>query len=121
LEARQSIRSVLHSGAEKLIDGNVHDGVTDLLGEVDRDVVELRALIGDSVSNLTGVSSRAMLEALVGGERDPEVLAEYAQKSMRSTSSPPRRIWPHGPVSAPARMSPPETSNPPEPDRAIAT
>lgn len=36
------------------------------------------------VSNLTGVSSRAMLEALVGGERDPEVLAEYAQKSMRS-------------------------------------
>ncbi|MBT2588355.1 IS110 family transposase [Arthrobacter sp. ISL-95] len=36
------------------------------------------------VSNLTGVSSRAMLEALVGGERDPEVLAEHAQKSMRS-------------------------------------
>lgn len=36
------------------------------------------------VSNLTGVSSRAMLEALVGGERDPEVLAQYAQKSMRS-------------------------------------
>jgi transposase len=36
------------------------------------------------VSNLTGVSSRAMLEALVGGERDPEALAEYAEKSMRS-------------------------------------
>jgi transposase len=36
------------------------------------------------VSNLTGISSRAMLEALVGGERDPEVLAQYAQKSMRS-------------------------------------
>jgi transposase len=36
------------------------------------------------VSSLTGVSSRAMLEALVGGERDPEVLAQYAQKSMRS-------------------------------------
>jgi transposase len=36
------------------------------------------------VSNLTGVSSRAMLEALVAGERDPEVLAQYAQKRMRS-------------------------------------
>lgn len=36
------------------------------------------------MSNLTGVSSRAMLEALVAGERDPEVLAQYAQKRMRS-------------------------------------
>ncbi|MEV7136579.1 IS110 family transposase [Arthrobacter sp. NPDC093128] len=36
------------------------------------------------VSSLTGVSSRAMLEALVSGERDPEVLAQNAQKRMRS-------------------------------------
>lgn len=35
------------------------------------------------VSDLTGVSSRAMLESLVNGERDPEVLASFAQKSMR--------------------------------------
>ncbi|MFF2297580.1 hypothetical protein [Arthrobacter sp. NPDC058127] len=46
--ARQSIRPVLHAGAQKLIDANVHDGVIDSLGQVDRDVVELRALIGDS-------------------------------------------------------------------------
>ncbi|MEZ2391157.1 hypothetical protein AB6813_16745 [bacterium RCC_150] len=39
---------MLHSGAEKLIDVSVHDGVVDLLGQVDRDVVEFRALIGDS-------------------------------------------------------------------------
>lgn len=36
------------------------------------------------VSNLTGVSSRAMLEALISGERDPEVLAQYARQRMRS-------------------------------------
>ncbi|MBB2997468.1 transposase [Paeniglutamicibacter cryotolerans] len=34
-------------------------------------------------SNLTSVSSRAMLEALVGGERDPLVLADLSLRSMR--------------------------------------
>jgi hypothetical protein len=47
-EARQSIRSLLHSGAEQLIDINVHDGVISSLRQVDTDVVELRALIGDN-------------------------------------------------------------------------
>lgn len=36
------------------------------------------------VSELTGVSSRAMLEALIRGERDPQVLAQFARASMRS-------------------------------------
>lgn len=36
------------------------------------------------VSNLTGVSSRAMLDALVDGERDPQVLAGLARTSLRS-------------------------------------
>ena len=36
------------------------------------------------VSELTGVSSRAMLEALIQGERDPQVLAQFARASMRS-------------------------------------
>jgi transposase len=36
------------------------------------------------VSNLTGVSSRAMLEALINGERDPEVLAGLAKGTLRS-------------------------------------
>ncbi|GAB3258918.1 IS110 family RNA-guided transposase [Arthrobacter pigmenti] len=36
------------------------------------------------VSELTGVSSRAMLEALISGERDPEVLASLAKGTLRS-------------------------------------
>jgi hypothetical protein len=47
-DARQSIRSLLHSGAEQLIDINVHDGIIDSLRQVDTDGVELRALIGDN-------------------------------------------------------------------------
>ena len=35
-------------------------------------------------SDLTGVSSRAMLEALVEGERDPAVLAEFAKRRLRA-------------------------------------
>jgi transposase len=34
-------------------------------------------------TDLTGVSARAMLEALVGGERDPKVLADLAKRSLR--------------------------------------
>ena len=36
------------------------------------------------VSDLTGVSSREMLEALISGERDPEVLAGMARGTLRS-------------------------------------
>jgi transposase len=36
------------------------------------------------VADLTGVSSRAMLEALISGERDPEVLAGLARGTLRS-------------------------------------
>ncbi|MET4133854.1 transposase [Pseudarthrobacter sp. PvP090] len=36
------------------------------------------------VSDLTGVSSRAMLEALIEGERDPDVLAGLAKGTLRS-------------------------------------
>lgn len=39
--------------------------------------------LSDSVSNLMGVSSRAMLEALIQGERDPQVLASLAKGAMR--------------------------------------
>jgi transposase len=34
-------------------------------------------------SDLTGVSARAMLQALVAGERDPKVLADLAQRTLR--------------------------------------
>src|SRR4051812_5559199 len=35
-------------------------------------------------SNIVGVSGRAMLEALIAGERDPAVLADLAKRQMRS-------------------------------------
>ena len=35
-------------------------------------------------SNIVGVSARAMLEALIAGERDPAVLADLAKRQMRS-------------------------------------
>jgi transposase len=35
------------------------------------------------VSDITGTSARRMLSALIGGERDPQVLAEFAQGRMR--------------------------------------
>lgn len=36
------------------------------------------------VSDLTGVSSRAMLEALINGERDPQLLAALAKGTLKS-------------------------------------
>lgn len=39
--------------------------------------------LSDSVSDLMGVSSRAMLAALIDGERDPQKLAELAKGVMR--------------------------------------
>jgi transposase len=38
------------------------------------------------VCDLTGVSGRAMLEALIAGERDPAAMAELAKKRMRVKS-----------------------------------
>lgn len=40
--------------------------------------------LGAVVSRMLGVSSRAMLEALVAGEQDPEVLAQLARGPMRA-------------------------------------
>ncbi len=39
--------------------------------------------LGSVASDVVGVSGRAMLRALVGGERDPEVLAELAKGRLR--------------------------------------
>ena len=56
-----------------------------------REVQRLEKLLEDAgiklssvASDITGVSGRAMLEALIGGQRDPAVLAELAQRRMRS-------------------------------------
>lgn len=40
--------------------------------------------LGDVVSDMMGVSARAMLAALVEGQDDPEVLAQLARRRMRS-------------------------------------
>jgi transposase len=37
-------------------------------------------------TDITGVSGRAMLEALIAGERDPEVIADLAKRSLRRKS-----------------------------------
>lgn len=56
-----------------------------------REVQRLEKLLEDAgiklssvASDITGVSGRAMLEALIGGQRDPAVIADLAKRSMRS-------------------------------------
>ena len=61
-----------------------------LTQERTREVQRLHGLLEDAgiklsvfVSDITGTSARRMLAALVGGERDPQVLAGFAQGRMR--------------------------------------
>jgi hypothetical protein len=64
----------------------------------------------DSVaSDVLGVSGRAMLAALVAGERDPQVLAELAKGRLR------RQLAPAAPGPAGAVWCPPRTLDPPRP------
>lgn len=56
-----------------------------------REVQRLEKLLEDAgikrsavACEITGVSGRAMLEALIGGQRDPAVLADLARRRMRS-------------------------------------
>jgi transposase len=62
----------------------------DLIQDRSRQVQRLEKLLEDAliklssvVSDITGVSARAMINALIGGERDPRVLAELARGPMR--------------------------------------
>jgi len=64
---------------------------TAIVRERAREFQRLEKLLEDAgiklsavASDLTGVSSRAMLEALVEGERDPAVLAELAKRRLRA-------------------------------------
>jgi transposase len=64
---------------------------TALTRERAREIQRLEKLLEDAgiklssvASEITGVSGRAMLEALVAGERDPEVLAELAKRRLRA-------------------------------------
>lgn len=63
---------------------------TALIRDRSPEVSRLEKLLEDAgiklssvASELTGVSSRAMLEALIAGERDPQVLAELAKRRLR--------------------------------------
>jgi transposase len=62
----------------------------DLTGDRGRQVQRLEKLLEDALIKLStvatdimGVSGRAMLEALIAGQRDPKVLAELARGQMR--------------------------------------
>ncbi|MBT2445179.1 IS110 family transposase [Streptomyces sp. ISL-36] len=64
---------------------------TEVIRERTREAQRLEKLLEDAgiklsavVSDLLGKSARAMLEALIAGERDPLVLAEMARASMRA-------------------------------------
>jgi transposase len=64
---------------------------TSLTRERGREVQRLEKLLEDAgiklssvASDITGVSGRAMLEALIDGQRDPAVLAELAKRRLRS-------------------------------------
>ncbi|MGW5466011.1 IS110 family transposase [Streptomyces sp. NPDC003996] len=64
---------------------------TEVIRERTREAQRLEKVLEDAgiklsavVSDLLGKSARAMLEALIAGERDPRVLAEMAKASMRA-------------------------------------
>jgi transposase len=64
---------------------------TAIIRERGREVQRLEKLLEDAgiklsavASDITGVSGRAMLEALIGGQRDPAVLADLAKRRLRS-------------------------------------
>jgi transposase len=64
---------------------------TAITRERGREVQRLEKLLEDAgiklssvASNITGVSGRAMLEALIGGERDPAGLADLAKRRLRA-------------------------------------
>jgi transposase len=64
---------------------------TSITRERSREILRLEKLLEDAgiklssvASDLTGVSSRAMLQALVDGQRDPAVLADLAHRRMRT-------------------------------------
>jgi transposase len=63
---------------------------TEVIRERTREAQRLEKLLEDAgiklsvaVANILGVSGRAMLEALIAGERDPHVLADLAKGPMR--------------------------------------
>ena len=64
---------------------------TAIVRERGREIQRLEKLLEDAgiklssvASDITGVSGRAMLEALIGGQHDPVALADLAKRRMRT-------------------------------------
>jgi transposase len=57
---------------------------TRAIGRLEKCLEDAGIKLSSVASELNGVSSRAMLHALIEGERDPKVLAELAQKRLRA-------------------------------------
>ncbi len=64
---------------------------TEVVRERSREIQRVEKLLEDAgvklssvASDISGVSGRAMLEALIAGQRDPGVLADLAQRRLRS-------------------------------------
>ena len=53
------------------------------VNELQRTLESTNIKLGNVVSDITGVSATEMLEAILGGEKDPEVLAEMARGRMK--------------------------------------
>lgn len=53
------------------------------VNELQRTLESTNIKLGNGVSDITGVSATEMLEAILGGEKDPEVLAEMARGRMK--------------------------------------
>ena len=68
---------------------------SDLTGDRARHVQRLEKLLEDALiklgtvaTDIMGVSGRAMLEALIAGQRDPKVLAELARGGCAASAAP---------------------------------
>jgi hypothetical protein len=81
-----------------------------IIGERVRETQRVQKLLEDAgikldsvVTDVLGVSGRRMLEALIAGERDPDVLAEMALARMRSKIGTLRS--PRGAIRRPSRLA----------------
>jgi len=80
---RGLLRPVLESLALVVLRAISDVGSTREAQRVDKVLQDAAIKLGSVASETLGVSSRAMIEALIAGERDPQVLAELAKGRLR--------------------------------------
>jgi transposase len=64
----------------------IHDRTREMQ-RVEKLLEDAQIKLSSVVSDIFGVSGRAMLEALIGGQRDPKVLAQLARRRLRAKIS----------------------------------